>query len=259
MTIRAIVGAALSALVAAVPGSAAGKPPASCGSDVVVTTVVRGTEASPELYKFVSDGAGPDAAGESYPSGGKGQSKIDGRFQVDNCSFDFTVNVISSPRYFSALLDGAPPVTADFVNFDRVASVPLTVPGPGNPEFDAFCASGVFFTSDGRVGRNSLMRIQDNYGGCHQDAESNWYVRRAGHVDLADSGLFFNRSPLDLWSSTACDANPEVCQASFVRVYHPTANTWILRQEDGGAGATRVKSGAATMEPVPFEIVVTQP
>lgn len=265
MRLRPVVYVAVLTILVGAGTASAAKPPAPCGSDVYVNTLIRGTPTDPDPYAFVSDG------NESYPNGGRGPNKIEGRFQVDNCTHDFTLNLNLSTRYTVALLSQLT-ITSKFFNFDRVASVPIT-PGPGNPDFGAtgFCSEGIVQTADGKVRKNPDGSYQDNYAGCGMDPDGTWYVRRAAVIGFyegqdRDYRLSFNRSPLDTWSSGACDNNPQVCEASHVRVYHPDASTWIIRQEEGGNGAALLKSGGnnsgyqfQNYEIVPFEMAVTRP
>lgn len=256
--------AAVAAVVIGAGPALAAKPLPGCGPDVYVNTIVKGTAIG--AYEIVSDG------NESYPHGGSGQNKITGRFQVDNCTHDFTLNLHLSSRYMVGLLEESPGspgvITSKFFNFDRVASVPVT-PGPESVDFGTtgWCAGGVVRTSDGRIRKNADGTYQDNYAGCGQDPDGTWFVRRAATLPFyegpsRDYYLYFQRSPLD--GSGFCDNRPEACAEAVdhVRVYHPTPSTWILRPEgEGWAALVRngTEGGFLGYEAVPFEIVVTRP
>src|SRR5687768_6559683 len=127
-----VVAGAIAGLASARPVLAA-KPQPACGADVYVNTTIDGTLADPGPYTFVSDG------NVSYPTGGKGASRTEGRLQYNGCWFDFTLSM-GSNRSASALLSDGTHVSKHF-NFDRVASVPIT-PGPENTTFgdEGFCA-----------------------------------------------------------------------------------------------------------------------
>jgi hypothetical protein len=250
--------AAVAALTVADPGSAiAAKPLPGCGPDVYVNTTVKGTPTDPLAYRFFSDG------NESYPNGGKAAERIVGRFQVDNCTHDFTLNLNQSSRYMIGELHdsvGAPgTITSKFFNFDRVHSVPITQ--AENVGFVLFCGEGIVPGPDGRPRKNEDGSYQDNYGGCAQDTDGAWYVRRAATLTFYEGPnrgyyLYYQRSPLD----GACGNHPQNCEATYVRVYHPDANTWILRPEEPiSASLVNTSSGVwVGFEAVAFEIRVTK-
>jgi hypothetical protein len=161
MKVEAVVGvAAIVWATGAAAAFAAPKPPLpTCGTDIYVNTAVGGTPEARGGYALVSDG------NSLYANGGSKTNKIEGRFQVENCSHDFTLNLNYSTRYLVAFLGNGLTVTSKFFNFDRVASVPLT--DPAHPAFDAaaldmFCGRGLERTPDGKVARNELGFFQDN-------------------------------------------------------------------------------------------------
>ena len=83
---EAVIAGAIAGLVAAGPAQAA-KPQPACGADVYVNTTIDGTQADPGSYAFVSDG------NVSYPTGGKGSSRTEGRLQYNGCWLDFTLSM----------------------------------------------------------------------------------------------------------------------------------------------------------------------
>jgi hypothetical protein len=112
------------------------------------------------------------------------------------------------------------------------------------------------------VPKNPDGTYRDNYGGCGTDEFGNHFVRRGGGVSLdPDERLSFVRSPLD--QAIACP-NPEepLCATDYIRVYHPDANTWVLRPEGAAQASYRVWVSGAYLfvghRPVPFEITVTR-
>ena len=262
MQFRLAVGCALMAGLAgsAVPSEAA--PPSPCGRDVYVNTAIAGSQSDPGGFAFVSDG------NSSYPTGGKGQNRIESRLQYDGCWFDYLFNINNSRNAYALLSDGVH--VSRFFNFDRVASIPVT-PGPENTTFgdSAFCADGVVTNPDGSYRRNADGSYQDNYAGCGLD-ERGWYVRRGGSINLyegpdRDFRLRFRPSPLQLPSGDYCAANPAECEVlSWLRVYHPTANTWTVIPEGGSTAALFLLSGGnpwqlVSYESVPFRIDAVRP
>jgi hypothetical protein len=196
-----------------------------------------------------------------------GSQRIAAMLQVNNCTHDFTMNLNQSTRYTVALLSDRQHAGKHF-NFDRVGSVPVT-PDAGNTEFGqtAYCTDGVVRDASGAFVKNADGYYQDNYGGCGMD-ENGWYVRRAGVIGLyegpsSDFRLRYQPSPVDfLESPCAADPSDPVCSASYIRVYHPSASTWILRPE-GAAEAALLKFEDReyryqSTEIVPAEIVVTR-
>jgi hypothetical protein len=224
----------------------------SCGADVALSVTVFGSQTAPGGYALVSDGLG------TYQGGTKG-SKVSAIFQVDNCTHDFTVNLNTTNRKMWALLSGGD-VAALFFNFDRVHSVPLTT----SPDFltSKFCTDGVTYGADGKVAKNSDGAYQDNYAGCDVDAAGAAFVRRGGGVTLdGDERLSFHKSGIDQ-PLQGCAAVPDdpACSASYLRVYHPDANTWIVRSEPEAVASHRVWASGNYVfvgyETVPLEIVV---
>lgn len=180
-------------------------------SSIVATVADRGTVFPYNL--LTSDGGGP------YSTFKAGSVNIAVMFQICDGSKDFTMNLNSSARSLKQLLAGG---TADskYANFDRVASVPVTVDSSG---FAAFCG--------GRNGDGSIIMdtpnttTADNYAGCGQDSNGFFFVRRNVVFTLtAGHSLRLQDSPYDggnLGTGT-----------SYVKVYHPTSSTWTLTVED---------------------------
>jgi hypothetical protein len=238
-----------------VPEASAQKVKAvSCGSDVALSVTVFGSRTAPGGYALVSDGLG------TYQGGAKG-SKVSAIFQVDNCTHDFTLNLHTTNRKMWALLGGGD-IAALFFNFDRIHSVPLTT----SADFltSKFCTDGVSYGADGKIAKNSDGAYQDNYAGCDVDETGAAFVRRGGGVTLdGDERLAFHKSGIDqpLQGCAAIPDAPE-CSASYIRVYHPDATTWILRAEPAAIASHRVWAGGSAgyafigYETVPLEIVV---
>jgi len=189
--------------------------PNSCGSsDTSLSLTIE-----PGAYNISSD------TGSAYVS----DKKIDVMFQIDNCSYDFTLRLFNSQRYInvfvpagipSSPIDGSTTTSGGF-NFDRVASVPIT----NGDDYAAWCAAGVQKNADGSFktypSGGKTMPF-DNYAPCGQDSEGNRFARRSAHIGLADFyGFAYQDAPLD--------GRPKIFNDTvFVRVYHPDATTWVL-------------------------------
>jgi len=186
--------------------------PVSCGTDVINLSVsvykyIDATKTT--TYNLQPDLTNADGSPVPYVSGkAKGQT-IDGRFQISNCSYDLTLNLNFSNRYFTYKFPAGSPVgtsvnTTGF-NVDRVGDVPITDGGPNH--------------------LNWCNGAADNYGGCGVD-ENGYFVRRSygSGLDPGGStgyGLRFNYSPLD-------NVNPVAAGTAYVKIYHPDANTWTI-------------------------------
>lgn len=250
--------------VSGLAADAAAQKRINCGPDVQVSVSIAGSNGAPALNALVSDGGG------DYRNSTKGSDRITAIFQVTNCTHDFTMNLNSSRRSMWALLVN--PVTGPFVrrgnffNFDRVASVPRTDVDPLTFADSPFCQySWAPLNADGSLPMNADGTYRDNYGGCGTDSYGN-YVRRGGIVTLdGDESIGFATSPLDTWSApyTCPDVTNPSCQADYIRVYHPTATTWILRPEGTAQATYRVGTPGGSVfkgfQSVPFEIMVTRP
>ncbi len=171
------------------------------------------------------------------------------------------MNLGQSPRKMWTLLSGGD-VGAWFFNLDRIHSLPVTTAATFLTS--KFCTDGVVYGTDGKVAKNSEGAYQDNYAGCDVDETGAAFVRRAGGFSLeGDDRLSFSKSPIDhpLQSCAVVPGDP-ACGASFLRVYHPDATTWIIRNEPSAIGSHRVWAGGndgyvfVGYETVPLEIVV---
>jgi len=201
----------------------------SCGTDVTRLSigVYKYLDATnTTTYNLQPDLTNADGSPVPYLSGkSKGQT-IDGRIQISNCTYDLTLRLNFSNRFMVYKFPNGSPlgtsVNAIGFNIDRVGSVPIS---DGGTDFLNYCNTGA-----------------DNYGGCGVDAEG-YFVRRSygSSLDLGGNsnyGLRFNYSPFD-------NVNVGLGDTAFVKIYHPNANTWILRPEQvlppaalSGTGAT---------------------
>jgi len=245
--------------------NAQGKPKTGCGSDVSLVVTISGSRSAPGGYGLTSDGSGP------YRDGTKGAAKVSAIFQVDNCTHDFTTNVASSTRAMWALLSDGDQ-RAWFFNLDRVHSVPVTPEGQSAAEAfaatHAFCTGGVQTDFNGMIlkGAGTAAWYHDNYAGCGVDELGRAFVRRAGGFSLdPDDRLSFQISPIDRpLASCSVDPSDPACGASFLRVYHPDIDTWIVRSEPDARGSHRVWAGGNAgyvfvgYEVAPFEITAVK-
>jgi len=235
----------------------------TCGPDQYLNMQILGTPGAPNGFGFVSDG------NEFYNHGSSRNLVV--RFQVDNCTHDFTPNLNQSTRSMVALLSGGH-VVSHFFNFDRVHSVPRTPSALVTPEARAawsesdFCRGGVQRTPDGKIKANADGSYQDNYAGCGIDDNGNAYVLRAGGINLdGDQRLSFNVSPIDRPAACAAGTTDPVCAASHLRVYHPFDTQWIVRADTTTWAAYSVWVAGKTSsyvfqrsENVPMEIIVNK-
>lgn len=162
---------------------------------------------------ITSDGAGPYSTLKTHGS------TTTVMFQICNGSKDFIMDLSSSSRTVKVLLPGGT-VTSSFLNFDRVASVPVTVDSEG---YAAFCG--------GRNGDGTIVldtpntTTADNYAGCGQDSNGYYFVRRnVGMTLTSGHSLRFQDSPYDGGTLGA--------GTSYIRVYHPTSSNWTLSVEN---------------------------
>lgn len=241
--IAVLAGAARPALAA---------KPVSCGSDVGVNVTIAGSttndQATPDaqlgssVYRLVSDGAGVYSNGARVKGG-----TLSAFFQVDNCTYDFTLNLsnLSRKSYVRNAANGWTPVW--FFNFDRVASVPITASSAvtgqlTDPAAAVFCSDGGVIYDPQNPGKplKDANGVHDNYGGCQTDADGNWYVLRAAGMSLdegsggsSDPRMRFNVSPLDTAViPVSCPSGDARCATSLMRVYHPNATTWTIVPHD---------------------------
>ena len=184
----------------------------SCGTDVtnLSISIYKYTDATnTTTYNLQPDLTNANGSPMPYVSGKVKGQNIDGRFQISNCTYDLTLNLNFSNRYFTwkfpaGSVIGSSANSAGF-NIDRVGNVPITDGGPNNLNW---CSSAT-----------------DNYGGCGVDGNG-YFVRRSfgSAIDLSGGrtyGVRFNYSPID-------NVNPMAAGTAYVKVYHPDANTWII-------------------------------
>jgi hypothetical protein len=186
---------------------------ASCGTDVtnLSISIYKFTDATnTTTYNMWPDQTNPDGSPVPYVSGkSKGQS-IDGRFQIDNCTYDLTLVLSLSKRYFTwKFPDGSVVGTSansTGFNIDRVGNVPIT---DGGTNYLNWCSTAI-----------------DNYGGCGVDGSGAYFVRRSSGSAIEISGnqtygVRFNYSPLE-------NVQPTAVGTAYVRIYHPDSNTWTI-------------------------------
>lgn len=194
---------------------------------------------------FTSDGLGV------YVTRKTKSESIDIKFQRSNCSYDFTMNLSSSKRVTLLDLSADGMRTSTFFNFDRIASVPIT--DWNNAAFRNFC--GNTLNSSNVVKNADGTYLYDNYGGCGQDADGKYFVRRAVGIQpgTSEQGFRFSNSPLDGISTLASDT-------SYIRVYHSQQFVWELSPEFPSRGLLFNKNPESVVNyhNVPFRITVTQ-
>ena len=246
-------------LVLGVAGTAAAqktKTP-TCGSDVYLNVQVIGTPSSTAGNALISDG------NEFYNHGSN--RNLVARFQIENCTHDFTLNTHNSGRHMVAKLSGGD-VVATFFNADRVHSVPVTPEALFTDEAraawlgSAYCANGVQRNADGGIVKNADGSYQDNYAGCGIDDQGNGYVWRTLTVSLdPDARLAFNISAIDRPQQCLPGSTNPACSASFVRVYHPFATRWIVKGDSATMASYTVWTKGDYVfqgyENVPLEII----
>jgi len=184
----------------------------SCGTDItnLSISVYKYTDATnTTTYNMQPDLTYADGSPVPYVSGkSKGQT-IDGGIQIDNCSYDLTLNLNSSNRYFTwKFPDGSVVGTSfnsTFFNIDRVGDLPVT---DGSSNFLNWCSGAT-----------------DNYGGCGVDANG-YFVRRSMGSPMNPS---IRQSYRHRFNYSLFGANfPTAAGTAYVRVYHSDANTWTI-------------------------------
>jgi hypothetical protein len=188
-------------------------PTGSCGTDVtnLSISIFKYTDATnTTTYNMQPDLTYADGSPVPYVSGRTKGSNIDGRFQIGNCTYDLTLNLSNSKRYFTWKFPNGSVVGTSVnvggFNIDRVGDVPIT---DGGSDFLTWCSGAT-----------------DNYGGCGVDADG-YFVRRAFGSAIYPAanksyGMRFNYSPLDGIAMTVAAGT------AYVKVYHTDANTWII-------------------------------
>ena len=184
----------------------------SCGTDVtnLSVSIFKYTDATnTTTYNLQPDLTNADGSPVPYVSGSSKGNTIDAKFQVSNCTYDFTLNLSRSSRYMTYIFPAGSPlgstVNFGFFNMDRVADVPIT---DGGANYLNWCSTA-----------------QDNYGGCGIDG-TGYFVRRAYGSTLDRNNVYhlrFNYSPLDNNTGITLAAG-----TAYVKVYHTDANTWTL-------------------------------
>jgi hypothetical protein len=187
------------------------KGQSACGSDVnnLSVSIYKFTDATnTTTYNMWPDLTNADGSPVPYISGKVRGDTIDGRIQVANCTYDLTLNMAQSKRYFTwkfpagsvaASLVGSSANSA-FFNIDRVGNVPVT---DGGANFLNWCNSSL-----------------DNYGGCGVDADG-YFVRRSMGSPIGSYGNRYNYSPID-------NVSPIAAGTAHVKIYHPDLSTWII-------------------------------
>lgn len=228
----------------------------TCGADVFLNVQVVGTPSSTNGNALISDG-------DEFYNHGSSRGLV-ARFQVENCTHDFTLATGNSRTMTAQLSTGD--VSAVFFNIDRVHSVPVTPAELFTEEARAawlgspFCANGVQQTADGKIVNNGDGTYQDNYAGCGVDDQGDGYVLRKMGVNLSpDARLSFNISAIDGPNQCLSGNTNPACGASFVRVYHPFATRWIVKADATAIASYTVWGKGAYVfkgyENVPLEII----
>jgi hypothetical protein len=228
-------------------GSLEGAKPAptGCGSDDYTLIVDIYPSTADTTYNIASDQSLP------YKTVSSRNNKSNVGFQIANCTYDLVIDLFQSARKINVSLPSGM-TTSWFVNFDRIASVPLT---DGTPEFQTWCQApqqnpdGSFKTY---VSGGKTIPF-DSYAGCFSDA-GGWYARRCVGFGLANNfNLRFQTSPFG-------GNTPLAAGTSYIKVYHPTANTWILEPEAPAQSVLFSDPQVATgYQPMPFKMAVTKP
>jgi hypothetical protein len=231
--------------------SGQGQKRSSCGTDVtnLSVSILKYTDATnTTTYNLQPDLTYTDGSPVPYVTGSSKGNTIDAKFQVSNCTYDFTLNLLRSSRYMTYIFPAGSPlgstVNFGFFNMDRVADVPIT---DGGSAYLNWCGTAT-----------------DNYAGCGVDADG-YFVRRA-YGSMLDNGyrLRFNYSPFDNETGITLAAG-----TAYVKVYHTDANTWVMIPEQvppppgvtgtDGAWSALINLNTLTVvsyQNTPFKIVV---
>ncbi len=178
-------------------------------------------------------------------------------FQVGNCSYDFTLNLFNSSPQIRVFLPSGE-TKAWFFNFDRIGSVPIT---NGSFMGSRWCTEPNSRNDDGSFNFDGTQ-VLDNYQDCGDDGSVDlvkgryFALRRAGFSLLDSYGLGFQVSP---WEG---QVGGDTLGTNFIKVYHPTANTWVLEPEWDATSVLRdgskKRAGAPILQSMPFRAVVTR-
>ena len=184
----------------------------SCGTDItnLSISIYKYTDATnTTTYNLQPDLTNANGTPVPYVSGKVKGQQIDGKFQISNCTYDLTLNLYFSNRYFTWKFPNGSVVGTSFnatgFNIDRVGNVPIT---DGGVNYLNWCSTAT-----------------DNYGGCGLDANG-YFVRRAmgSAMDLSGSqnyGHRYNYSPID-------NQHPTAIGTAYVKIYHTDAATWTI-------------------------------
>jgi hypothetical protein len=168
------------------------------------------------------------------------------------------LNLFRSFPQIRVLLPGKE-TTSWFFNFDRIGSVPRT-DAPGFLT-SPWCTTIGIRSADGSFNFDG-NQVLDNYQSCGDDGsvdpvKGQYFARRnVGFSLIDDYGLRFQVSP---WEG---QVQGEADTTSYIKVYHPDANTWILEPEAPGTSVLRDTSKKRSQPPsyqaMPFKAVVTR-
>ena len=197
----------------------------SCGSDVtnLSVSIYKYTDSTlTNTFKLQPDQVYADGSPVPYVTQKTGGNRITAQLQINNCTFDFTLNLNSSSRYINVNIPDTP-TTAWFFNFDRVASVPLT---DGGTPYQNWCNGGVQRNANGSIAKNADGNYQDVYAPCGEEFDANGnlrhFARRSAGFILANSfSLRYQNSAIDGLSTLADNT-------VLVKVYHPDPSSWEL-------------------------------
>jgi hypothetical protein len=174
----------------------------SCGTDItnLSISIYKYTDATmTTTYNLQPDVTNADGSPVPYVSGKVKSDQIDGRLQIGNCSYDLTLNLNFSKRYFIWKFPNGTS-NATFFNIDRVGDVPIT---DGGASFLNWCSTST-----------------DNYAGCGVDGNG-YFVRRAMGSGTDFGRHRFNYSPIDNQFVTAVGT-------AYVKIYHSDSITWTI-------------------------------
>ena len=172
------------------------------------------------------------------------------RFQASNCTFDLVIDLVQSTRKIVVNLPSGG-TTSNFVNFDRIASVPIT---DGGTAFQTWCA-GPQQNADGSFmsySEGGKTIPYDSYAGCGSDTAGSYARRNVGFGLANNYNLRFQASPFD-------GNNPLAAGTSYIKVYHPSASTWYLEPEAPATSVHFTGTVADSYPSMPFRIAVTKP
>jgi len=174
----------------------------SCGTDVtnLSVSIYKYTDATnTTTYNLWPDQTNADGSPVPYVSGKVRSDQIDGRLQIGNCTYDLTLNLNQSKRYFIWKFPNGTS-NSTFFNIDRVGNVPVT---DGGASFLNWCNTAT-----------------DNYGGCGVDG-TGYFVRRSMGSGTDFGRHRYNYSPID-------NVFPTAAGTAYVKIYHPDSITWTI-------------------------------